>query len=134
MMSIFDRTTEAPGGRLASEDPMATYTATRTPKMEPAYPGAILRDDVIPALGISVTEAAAGLGISRQMLHQIMAGTKPVTPAMALRIGKFVGNGPEIWLAMQQSYDLWHARRELGKEIDAIRTRRAPTAGLKGAA
>jgi addiction module HigA family antidote len=102
-----------------------TYKASARPKMRPGHPGAILRDDVLPALGISVSEAARELGISRQTLHQIMAEKAPITPAMALRIGKFCGNGPGIWLRLQVAYDLWRAEEEIGTEIAAIRTRKA---------
>jgi antitoxin HigA-1 len=80
---------------------------------QPTYPGAILREDVLPALGLSVTEAARPLGISRQTLHRIMAEKVSITPEMAARLGRFCSNGPGLWLRMQQAYDLWRA--ELGR-------------------
>ena len=58
-----------------------------------------------PALGLSVSEVAHRIGVSRQQLHRILACTHPITTDMALRIGKFAGNGPGLWLRMQQSYD-----------------------------
>src|SRR5262249_32761342 len=76
---------------------------------KPMHPGAILREDVLPALGLSVSATAERLGVSRQFLHRILAGQAPITAAMALRIGKFCGNGPELWLDMQQACDLWEA-------------------------
>jgi addiction module HigA family antidote len=88
----------------------------------PTHPGAILREDVLPALGMSVTGIAKALGVSRQQVHRIMAETAPITPEMALRLGKFCGNGPELWLRMQATHDLWHARRELAREIERIET------------
>jgi addiction module HigA family antidote len=91
----------------------------------PTHPGAILREDVLPALGMSITDAAAHLRISRQSLHRILAEKASVTPEMAVRLGKFVGNGPGLWLRMQQAYDLWHAERNLQEEIATIRTVRA---------
>lgn len=72
-----------------------------------------MREDVLPALGLSVSEAARRLGISRQQLHRTLACTHPITTEMALRIGKLAGNGPGIWLRMQQAYDLWHAEQRL---------------------
>jgi addiction module HigA family antidote len=57
---------------------------------------------------------AKALDVSRQQVHRIMAETAPVTPEMALRLGKFCGNGPDLWLRMQASYDLWNARRRPG--------------------
>jgi addiction module HigA family antidote len=65
---------------------------------------------------------AARLSISRQFLHKILAGQSAITVAMALRIGKFCGNGPELWLNMQQAYDL---RQALGREFAKIKTAEA---------
>ena len=91
----------------------------------PTHPGAVLREDVIPALGVKVMTAARELGVSRQTLHRILAEDAPVTPAMAVRLGKFCGNGPELWLNMQGRYDLWHARRTLKRELEGIPNRAA---------
>lgn len=73
-----------------------------------------------------VSAAAKHLGISRQTLHRILAEKAAITPEMALRLGKFCGNGPDLWLRMQESYDLWHAERALKDEIARIPTQRAP--------
>jgi len=72
----------------------AEYMVTKEPRMSPVHPGEILREEVLPALKLSVSEAARQLGVSRQTLHRIMAGTHSITPEMAVRIGKFCGNGP----------------------------------------
>lgn len=88
--------------------------------LRPVHPGEILREDVLPALGRPKTEIARLLGISRQTLYDILGERQPVTAAMALRIGKLCGNGPEIWLNMQKRYDLKIAERELGDALDAI--------------
>ena len=90
------------------------------PKMHPVHPGVLLRDDVLPALRVTVIEAARCLRVSRQTLHRIMAGTTCITPEMALRLGKYCGNGPGLWLRMQQAYDLWQAERRLGTELARI--------------
>ncbi|MFZ0887197.1 MAG: HigA family addiction module antitoxin [Candidatus Binataceae bacterium] len=86
----------------------------------PTHPGAILCEDVLPALGVSVSEAARQLGVTRQTLYRIMAGKGPITPGMAARLGRFCGNGPGLWLRMQQAYDLWRAERELGDKLERI--------------
>jgi addiction module HigA family antidote len=88
--------------------------------MEPSHPGAILRDDVLPALELSVSEAARQLRVSRQMLHSILAERAAVSPEMAVRLGRFCGNGPGLWLRMQVEYDLWHAERKLHDEVEQI--------------
>jgi addiction module HigA family antidote len=76
----------------------------------------------MPALGISVSSAADKLGVSRQMLHGILSEKYAVTPEMAVRIGKLCGNGPRVWLAMQQAHDLWQAEHDLAAEIERIPT------------
>ena len=101
---------------------MSEYYAKRPLKRPPVHPGEILREDVLPALGISVSEAARKLGISRQQLHRVLACTHPITTEMALRIGKFAGNGPGLWLRMQQAYDLWHAEQRMKDELSEIET------------
>jgi addiction module HigA family antidote len=104
---------------------MADDLVTKRPDRPPTHPGAVLREDVFPALGVKVMTAARELGISRQTLHRILAEDAPVTPAMAVRLGKFCGNGPELWLNMQGRYDLWHAERALRQALERIPTRAA---------
>jgi plasmid maintenance system antidote protein VapI len=62
------------------------------------------------------------LGVSRQTLYDILDEKQPVTPIMALRLGKLCGNGPELWLNLQKRYDLQRAEQELGAKIEAIPT------------
>ena len=99
---------------------MEEYLVKRPLKRPPVHPGEVLREDVLPDLRLSVSEAARRLGISRQQLHRILACTHPITADMALRIGKFAGNGPELWLRMQQAYDLWHLERRMEQELSKI--------------
>ncbi len=70
------------------------------------HPGAILREHVLPALQLSVSQAARDLGIARQTLHRILAGTAAITPEMAARLEKFCGVPSRFWLERQQEYDL----------------------------
>ncbi|MEI8295101.1 MAG: HigA family addiction module antitoxin [Alphaproteobacteria bacterium] len=88
----------------------------------PTHPGAILKEDVLPELKLSVTKAAKELHIARQTLHRIMAEEAGVTPEMALRLAKFCGNTPSLWLRLQQNYDLWFAQKRLKAEIATIPT------------
>ena len=99
---------------------MAEYQVKRPLRRKPVHPGEILRDDVLPDVDLSVSETARRLGVSRQQLHRVLACTHPITTEMALRIGKFAGNGPELWLRLQQNYDLWHAEKRLKPELDKI--------------
>ena len=99
---------------------MAEFSVKRPLKRPPVHPGEILREDVLKALGLTVSEAARRLGISRQQLHRVLACTHPITTEMALRIGKFAGNGPVLWLRMQQAYDLWHAENRMANDLSKI--------------
>lgn len=96
------------------------YYVRERPQRIPTHPGVILREDVLPNLGLSITTASKELGISRQMLHRILKGSHPVTPSMALRLGRFCDSDPAMWLRMQQAYDLKKAEIELNEELKKI--------------
>jgi addiction module HigA family antidote len=78
---------------------------------QPGHPGAILREDVLPALRLTAGATAEALGVSHRMLHRILSERAAMTPEIAVWVGKLCGNGPGIWLAMQQAHDLWQADR-----------------------
>jgi addiction module HigA family antidote len=90
--------------------------------LKPMHPGEMLREDVLPALGKSKTEIARLLGISRQTLYDILDEKQPVTPGMALRFGKLFGNGPDLWINLQRSYDLDAAERRIAGALKKIPT------------
>ena len=99
---------------------MSEYVVVRSPDRPPTHPGAILREDIIPATRRSKSEIARLLGISRQQLYCILDETKPVSPAVAVRLGKLFGNGAGLWMRMQTAYDVWHAERDV--DVSAIPT------------
>jgi addiction module HigA family antidote len=101
---------------------MAEHIAKRNVDRCPTHPGEVLRNDVLPSLGMNVSDAARALGVTRQTLHRILAGTTVVTPEMALRLGKFCGNGPDLWIRMQEAHDLWHAERRIADQLASIKT------------
>ena len=92
---------------------MREYKAKRNPNRCPSHPGALLREDLIPATGKTKVEIARLLGISRQHLHDIMEEKKPLSPEVAVRVGKLFGGGPGIWVRMQADCDTWHAERNV---------------------
>lgn len=96
------------------------YLVERRPDRAPTHPGRILKEDVLPNLGLSVSAAAKELGITRQTLHRILNGSQSISPSMALRLGRFCNNSPIMWLRMQQTYDLWEAELNLADEIKKI--------------
>jgi antitoxin HigA-1 len=102
---------------------MAEHVAVQDPDRCPTHPGELLREDVIPATGKPKAEIARLLGISRQHLYDILEERKPVSAAVAVRLGKLFGDGPGVWIRMQGAYDAWHAEREI--DVSAIPTLRS---------
>lgn len=86
----------------------------------PTHPGAILREDVLPELGMTVAKLADTLQITRQHLHGILHEKRSITPNVALRLGKFIGNGPDIWLRMQGAYDLYNEKSKIARQLSEI--------------
>ena len=88
-----------------------------TQMFNPPHPGETLRDDILPALNLTVTQAAEQLGVARVTLSRVLNGAASISPEMALRIEKWLGveNGgrADVWLSMQASYDLWKARERI---------------------
>ncbi|MCW8166737.1 addiction module antidote protein, HigA family [Verminephrobacter aporrectodeae subsp. tuberculatae] len=91
----------------------------------PPHPGATLREDVLPALGLSVTQAAQQLGVTRSALSRVLNGHAAISPEMALRIEAWLGVArgglADVWMAGQAAHDLWQARQK-----DAPQVQRAP--------
>ena len=94
----------------------------------PPHPGLTLRDDVLPALGLTVTHAAQQLGVSRVTLSRVLNGRAAVSPEMALRIEAWLGvaRGGEarLWLAEQSAYDMWQTAQKF--KAAPMRVQRAP--------
>lgn len=102
---------------------MADFTAKRNPARCPTHPGALLREDVLPAIHMSKSAVADALGISRQHLYDILGERKPVSPEVAVRLGKAFGDGPDVWLRMQAAFDAWQATRKV--DVRGIKRLRA---------
>ena len=92
----------------------------RTVARRPMHPGEILREDVLPEYGLSVTALAEAAGVSRQSMNELLRERRALTPEMALRLSKLFGNSPEFWLNLQRNVDLWDAARGLKREIAHI--------------
>ena len=88
----------------------------RDPKRKPTHPGAILREDVLPALRMTQTEFAQRLGVSRLTVSDILHEKRPVSVDMAIRLGKLLGNGAGLWLRLQQVLDVWEHEQSGGYE------------------
>jgi addiction module HigA family antidote len=76
----------------------------------PPHPGGVVRRQCLAPLGLSVTRAAQGLGVTRQALSDLVNEKAGISVEMAFRLSKAFGSSPETWLGMQMAYDLWQAR------------------------
>lgn len=77
---------------------------------KPTHPGAILKEDYLVPLSITITELAAKLGVSRKTLSKIINENGSITPDMALRLSRAFNTTPDLWLNLQKNIDLWNAR------------------------
>ena len=84
----------------------------RNPNRRPTHPGAILREDILPELGITQAVFANHLGVSRLTVSEILHGKRGVSAEMAVRLAKVIGGSPESWLHMQEAVDLWEVEQK----------------------
>lgn len=84
----------------------------RDPKRKPTHPGAVLREDVLPALEMSQTELAKRLGVSRLSVSELLLEKRAMSADMAVRVAKLTNTTPESWLRMQEALDLWELERD----------------------
>lgn len=77
----------------------------------PPHPGLTIKLDVLPSLGISVTEAALQLGVSRVAFSRMINGKAAISADMAIRLSQWLGGSAEVWLQQQLQYNLWHAKQ-----------------------
>ena len=94
----------------------------RTNRLPPVHPGEIIRKDILPSVDLSVTATAKALGVSRQMFHNILAGRKPLSAVMCLKISRLFGSTPEFWMRLQAEYDLKKAaqNKKVMERVDRI--------------
>jgi addiction module HigA family antidote len=91
---------------------------------EPIHPGEILADE-LTELGISAAELARQIKVPANRISKILSGKRSITADTALRLGRWFGTGPKIWLNLQQAYDLDVAALEMGSDLDIIEPRNA---------
>lgn len=90
------------------------------PMKNPPHPGRIVRQECIEPLGLSITESAKALGVSRNALSELVNGRRGISPEMAIRLDKAFGGGADTWHRMQAAYDMAQAM----KNADRIKVRR----------
>ncbi|MEM8787052.1 MAG: HigA family addiction module antitoxin [Pseudomonadota bacterium] len=86
------------------------------PAFEPPHPGEYIREDILPALDMTIAQLAAHLGVTRQTLSNLINEKRAVSTEMAIRLGKAFGNGARFWLALQMQRDIWE--RQLKDQPD----------------
>ena len=89
----------------------------RNPNRRPTHSGAILREDILPALKMTQTELAELLDVSRLSVSELLHGKRALSPEMAVRISKLLNTSPESWLRLQEAVDLWTVQQEATKLI-----------------
>src|SRR4030042_3479915 len=92
----------------------------RERKIRPTHPGEMLREDVLPDYGLTVSGFAETLGVSRQTVNELLRERRGVSPEMALRLARLFGDTPEFWLNAQRAVDLWEAARVIKKRVERI--------------
>ncbi|MDE0236569.1 MAG: HigA family addiction module antitoxin [bacterium] len=93
------------------------------PMDSPPHPGEIIKAECLEALGLSITRAAEGLGVTRQALSDLVNQKAGISIEMSFRLSQAFGSTPETWLGMQQAYDLWKAREQAEKiEVERFAT------------
>jgi addiction module HigA family antidote len=93
----------------------------RSKERKPTHPGAILREDILPGLGLTQEQLAQSLGVSRRTVSELLHEKRPVTPDMAIRLSRLFGTTPDSWLSMQLSLDIWNLETRKKGEYSAIK-------------
>ncbi|MCH8081650.1 MAG: HigA family addiction module antidote protein [Proteobacteria bacterium] len=96
---------------------MTEYKGKRV--IAPSNPGVIVKQ-ILDENEVTITAAAIAMGISRQLLHLIIAGNAAITADTAVRLGAYFGNGPDLWLNLQNKYNIYRANMRLEKEVKRI--------------
>jgi addiction module HigA family antidote len=92
----------------------------RNPNRKPTHPGAIFREDVLPALKMTQTELARRLDVSRLTISELLHEKRSLSADLAIRLGRLTGTTPESWLRMQEALDLWELNRAKADEYGRI--------------
>ena len=89
-------------------------------KIPPTHPGEMIREDFMPDYGLTTASLADALGVSRQTINELLRERRSITPIMALRLSRLLGNSPEFWLNTQHAWDLWESEQRFQKELKQI--------------
>ena len=90
-------------------------------KRRPTHPGELLREETLPAAGLTQSEFAARLGVSRRIVSDLIHERRPVTPDLAHRLSRLFNTTPEFWLRLQEAVDIWDAWQANRREYDRLK-------------
>jgi addiction module HigA family antidote len=91
---------------------------TKTERLDPVHPGEVLMEDFLKPMGLSQNRLALSIGVHPRRINEIVLGKRGITADTALRLAKFFGTSPDVWLGLQKDYELDVAMDELGDRID----------------
>ncbi len=94
-------------------------------RRRPTHPGEMLREDFLPDYGLTVSQLADAVGVSRQSINELLRRRRAVSPEMSLRLARLFGNSPEFWLNAQRAVDLWDAAQSIKREVARIKPLRS---------
>ena len=98
---------------------------SKSKRLDPIHPGEILREEFLKPMGVSINRLSRDLAVPPGRISAIVNGKRSITADTALRLGKYFGVSPEIWMGLQSVYDLRVAQRTIGAEVDRRVQRRA---------
>ena len=100
---------------------MMSFERSSKMKRKPTHPGEMLREDFLPDYGLTVSNFAKAIGVSRQTVNELIRERRSLSPEMAIRLSRYFGNSAQFWLNAQQAVDLWEASLRMKTQIDQIK-------------
>lgn len=119
-MLTSNNTTEAGASRPPTEAAVAEFKAGKR-QVAPPHPGRLIAH-TLDDIGVSQRQAALAMGVTPQSFGDVINGNAAITTKMAMRLGRFFGNGPELWLNLQRDYDVWHAADVMKDDLAKMKT------------
>lgn len=92
---------------------------------EPTHPGEMLLVEFLRPMGLTQSDLAVGIRVPYQRVNELVNCRRGVTPSTALRLARFLGTSPELWMNLQQRWDLYHAKRTEARELSKIKRTKA---------
>ena len=105
---------------IITKDKNMAISNTAKRELRPTHPGEMLKEDFMSDFNLTAASMAKALGVSRQTINEILRERRAITPSMALRLSRLLGNSPEFWLNAQHAWDLWDSEQRFHKALSQI--------------